>query len=170
MLIFSLLFCCDSSVVGQTAEEQELLSYINSEREREKLPALIWEDELYAVARAHSEDMAGMGKVSHEGSEKSQPHERIRVAGIFASKTAENVARDLNIISAHTSLMESLYHRENILDTEFTHAAVGVIHSGKYIYVTELFIRRVEQIDSNKGRKKLLASMNEYREKKDSYL
>ncbi len=166
MLIFSLLFCCDSSVVAQTAEEKELFSYINSEREREKLPAFIWEDELYTVARAHSEDMAGMGKVSHEGSDKRQPHERIRAAGVFASKTAENVARDLNIISAHTSLMESLYHRENILDPEFTFAAVGVIHSAKYIYVTELFIRRVEQIDSNKGRQKLLVSMNEHREKK----
>jgi uncharacterized protein YkwD len=157
---------CEPFTVAQTAEEQELLSYINSERDREKIPPVIWDDELYSVALEHSKDMARMGKVSHSGSDTSQPHERIRAAGIFASKTAENIARDLNIITAHTSLMESLYHRENILDPEITHAAAGVVHSGKYIYVTELFIRKVALIDSNKGRKALLSSVNEYREKK----
>jgi uncharacterized protein YkwD len=166
LFVISILFCRERFTFAQTAEEQELLSYINSEREREKIPPLIWDDELYAVAREHSDDMVGMGKVSHTGSDNSQPHERIRSAGIFASKTAENIARDLNVVSAHTSLMESLYHRENILDPEMTHAATGVIHAGKYIYVTELFIRKVELIDSNKGSRRLLSSMNEFREKK----
>jgi hypothetical protein len=110
--------------------------------------------------------MAKMAKVSHTGSDKSQPHERIRAAGIYASRTAENVARDLNIISAHTSLMESLYHRENILDESMTHAAAGVIHSGKYIYVTELFIRKVSDVELNAGRRILLDSMNQYRKER----
>ncbi len=163
MFFISLLFCSNSSLIAQTTEEQELFAYINSEREREKIPPLIWDDELYPVARAHSQDMARMGKISHSGSDRSQPHERIRAAGIFASKTAENVARDLNIISAHTSLMESLYHRENILDPEMTHAAVGVFHTGKYIYVTEVFIRKVNEINLKTGREMILFSLNEHR-------
>jgi uncharacterized protein YkwD len=140
--------------------------YINGERARENLQPFLWDEELHTVAQAHSQDMAKMGKISHTGSDNSQPHERIRRAGIFASKTAENVARDLNIISAHTSLMESLYHRENILDESITHCAVGVIHSGKYIYVTELFIRKVNNVELNAGRRMLLDSMNEYRKEK----
>jgi uncharacterized protein YkwD len=165
--LIALLFSCSNSVIAQTPEEQELFSYINSEREREKIPHLIWDDELYTVARDHSQDMAKMGKMSHTGSDRSEPHQRIRAAGIYASKTAENVARDLNIISAHTSLMESLYHRENILDPQISHGAVGVVHSGKYLYVTEVFIRKVKEISLNTGREMVLASMNEYRAKKN---
>ncbi len=153
-----------ASADAQTSEETELFAYINSEREREKLPPLAWDGDLYKVAQAHSLDMSKRGEVSHSGSDKSQPHERIRAGGLFASKTAENIARDINIISAHTSLMESLYHRENILDLEMTHAAAAVIHRGIYLYVTELFIRIVQDVDLEFGRRELLASMNLYRQ------
>jgi uncharacterized protein YkwD len=153
-----------SYVHGQSAEEKELFGYINSERAREKLPPLIWDEDLYKVARSHSEDMATTGEVSHTGSDKTQPVDRVRAGGLYASKTAENIARDLNVISAHTSLMESYYHRENILDPEFTHSAVAVLRSHQYLYVTELFIREIPQINLRRARSELLNSMNSYRQ------
>jgi uncharacterized protein YkwD len=151
-------------VFAQTIEEKELFGYINSERAREKLPPFIWDDDLYKVARLHSEDMTSTGQVSHTGSDNSQPHERIKAGGVYASKTAENIARDLNVISAHTSLMESFYHRENILDPEMTHAAAAIIHSKQYLYVTELFIREIPEVDLRIARGKLLELMNSYRQ------
>jgi uncharacterized protein YkwD len=152
------------SAYAQTAEEKELFGYINSERAREKLSPLIWDEDLYKVARLHSVDMATTGEVSHTGSDNTQPVDRIRTGGLFASKTAENIARDLNVISAHTSLMESYYHRENILDPEMTHAAVAIIHSNQYLYVTEVFIHEVADIDLRHARGKLLDLMNDYRQ------
>ena len=150
-------------VYAQTSEETELFGYINSERAREKLAPLIWDDDLYNVARSHSEDMSATSHVSHAGSDNSQPVDRIRAGGLYASKTAENIARDLNVISAHTSLMESFYHRENILDPEMTHAAVAIIHSHQYLYVTELFIHEIPELSLRLARSELLDSLNLYR-------
>jgi uncharacterized protein YkwD len=160
---FAVILFFVTCVYAQTKEETELFGYINSERAREKLPPLIWEDDLYKVARLHSQDMASKGQVSHTGSDNSQPHDRIRAGGLFVSKTAENIARDLNVISAHTSLMESLYHRENILDPEMTHTAAAIIHSNQYLYVTELFIHEIPEVSLRLARNELLDSMNSYR-------
>jgi uncharacterized protein YkwD len=164
-LTLTILFLLSiTSGYAQTPEEKELFGYINSERSREKLPPLIWDDDLYKVASSHSEDMAATGEVSHTGSDNTQPVDRIRAGGSYASKTAENIARDLNVISAHTSLMESYYHRENILDPEMTHTAVSIIRSHQYLYVTELFIREVSDVSLRHARNELLDSMNSYRQ------
>jgi uncharacterized protein YkwD len=152
-----------SYVYAQSAEEKELFGYINAERTREKLSPLVWDYDLYKVARLHSEDMASTGEVSHTGSDNTQPVDRIRAGGLYASKTAENIARDLNVISAHTSLMESYYHRQNILDPEMSHCAAAIVRSHQYLYVTELFIRDIPNINLRHARNELLDSMNSYR-------
>jgi hypothetical protein len=108
--------------------------------------------------------MARMGIVGHSGSDGSEPDERIRKAGVYASKSAENVARDVNIISAQTSLMQSLSHRENILDSEVTHAAVGIAVQGQFLYVTELFVRKLPDFSAQQARTALLEAMNKFRD------
>lgn len=127
-----------------------------------------WSDALYGVALDHSRDMARQGRISHTGSDGSEPHERIAKAGVYASRTAENIARDLNVVSAHTSLMESLYHRENILDPEMTDVAIGVVSTGQYLYVTEVFVRSLDEVSLHDARRILLSQMNDYRQSKQS--
>lgn len=151
-------------VCAQTKQEKELFGYINADRQQEGLQPLRWDDALYKVAASHSLDMSRSGKISHTGSDGSQPHERIHDVGVFATRTAENVARDINVISAHTALMESIYHRENILDPEMTSAAVGIAPSGQYLYVTEEFVRALEPLSLDSARKLVLDQMNRYRE------
>ena len=152
--------------LGQTNLETRLFEFINSDRAREKLASLKWNDALYKVAVEHSRDMAKQGQVSHTGSDGSQPDERIYASGIFATQTAENVARDLNVVSAHTSLMESIHHRENILNPEMTDAAVGIVAAGQDLYVTEVFIRSLGEVSLPEVRSLLLRQMNSYRESK----
>lgn len=154
----SLLLC------AETEGDRAIFGYINQDREREGLKPLTWEEELYGVALKHSKDMAQRGNIGHAGSDGSQPHQRLQRGGIYASKSAENVARDINVISAHTSLMESLYHRENILDPEITHAAVAIVTRGNYMYVTELFIRKLKDYSLEEARQKLLQQINDFRE------
>lgn len=159
--------CLTLTVSGQTDLESKLFEYINADRAREQLAPLKWNGALYGVALAHSREMAAQSQISHTGSDGSEPHERIEKAGVYATRTAENVARDLNIISAHTSLMESLYHRENILDPEMTDVAVGIVTTGKYLYVTELFIRSLDEVSLVEARRLLLDQMNGYRQSKE---
>lgn len=161
LLAISLHFI--APLTAQSDLEKELFDYMNLEREREGLKALSWNESLYKVALAHSNDMAQMGVVSHEGSNGSKTTERIRNSGVFSSGLAENVARDTNVVAAHTALMESLYHRRNILNPEYTDTAVGVTEKGKYLYVTEVFIKKIDSFSLADARQMILTEMNLYR-------
>lgn len=163
VLLVFLCLCVSPLLIAQSDDEKTLFGFMNAERERENLQTLEWDRALYKVAVEHSKDMAKKEQVAHKGSDGSQPYQRIQKAGIYASKTAENVARDASIVSAHTSLMESLYHRENILDPEFTRGAVAVVRRDTRLYVTELFIRQLEDYDTEEARRLLLNVVNDYR-------
>jgi uncharacterized protein YkwD len=166
--LFAFLFfvLCPVLLFAQSDQEKQLFEFINSERSREELMPLLWNEELYEVALAHSEDMAESENVTHKGSDGEEPFERVRKAKIFASKTGENIARDLNVISAHTLLMQSIDHRENILEPEYTHAAVGIVKKKQYLYVTQLFIRKLADHTVEQARETLLRQYNFYREEK----
>jgi uncharacterized protein YkwD len=148
---------------AQTPEENQLFGYINSERAREHLAPLIWDDAVYRVALEHSKDMATTGQTVHKGTDGSEPDERIERAGIYSSRTGENIARDINVISAHTMLMESLYHRDNILEPDFTCAAVAIIQKNQFLYVTELFIHKIKEVAPAEARQVLIRKFNDYR-------
>jgi len=164
--IFLILLGFVTELLAQTPEEKKIFEYVNQERIREGRTSLIWDEDVYRVARLHSQDMSVMGRASHKGSDGRRPEDRVRDAGIFTAHTGENIARDINVISAHTMLMQSLDHRENILDPDFTHAAVGVIRKKQFLYVTELFIHKVGDIDPLEATQLLLKQFNTVREKK----
>jgi uncharacterized protein YkwD len=151
---------------AQTPEEKKLFDFVNSERLRERVAPLLWDDAVYQVALAHSKDMAATGNMAHKGTDGSEPHERVQKAGIYSSRTGENIARDNNVTSAHTMLMQSLYHRENILEPDYTHAAVAVVHREQFLYVTEVFIHKINDYAQAQGRQLLIRQLNSYRDGK----
>jgi uncharacterized protein YkwD len=163
ILIFLVSIVTGGFLFADSGPEEQLFEYVNGERTREQQEPLKWDKNLYKVALEHSKDMAVMRRVTHRGSDGSQPHERIRNARILASKTAENIAGDINIISAHTSLMKSLYHRDNILDADFSHGAVAVYEQKGYLYITELFIRKVGDYVVDEARRLIADHVNRFR-------
>ena len=148
---------------AQTDQEKQLFQFVNSERSREKLSPLIWDDQLYRVALAHSKDMARTGNASHRGSDRREAHDRIRDAKIYAAKAGENIARDVNVISAHTLLMQSVDHRANILEPQYTHGAVAVVREKQFFYITQLFIHKIEEFGIEQGRDAIVRELNAYR-------
>ncbi len=165
-LIAVFVFLLPAVVLAQSEQEKQLFEFVNSERLRENLTPLLWDDDLYLVALAHSKDMAARGKAGHKGSDGREPNERVRDAKIFASKTGENIARDVNVISAHTLLMQSVYHRENILEPEYTHAATAIVQQKQFLYITELFIHKVIDYTLQQARQTLVRQFNFYRQEK----
>lgn len=151
-------------LIAASEQERQLFQFINSERARERRMPLVWDDELYDVALAHSKDMARQGKAAHRGSDGKEPHERIRAAGIYASKTGENIARDVNVVSAHTLLMQSVYHRDNILESGYSHSAVAVVKHNQFLYITELFIYKIHDYPLKEARQTLVRHFNQYRQ------
>lgn len=95
---------------------RKLLELHNKERAKEGLAPLELDDKLTEAARRHALDMAERGEMSHQGSDGSNPEERIERAGFRGKGTAENVARWYPSPKAvMKGWMESPGHKKNIL-------------------------------------------------------
>jgi uncharacterized protein YkwD len=121
--------------------ERQLFDLVNEERIQRGLSALVWDESLVLVARAHSEEMFELKYFSHESPVTGSPFDRLKAAGISYSRAGENLAFAQSVSVAHRALMDSPGHRENILRPEFSRLAIGVINAGIYgRMVTQLFL------------------------------
>jgi len=156
----SLMLCGCSSSLGITgctpkipethpttetlAAEQHALDLINGERASAGLSPLVMDEDLRAVARAHSEDMVARGFISHVNPDGLNPFDRIKAAGIGYVSAGENIAVTTGPTpaeSARDGWMASPPHRANILRPQFNRTGMGVAvdGTGKY-YFTQDFI------------------------------
>jgi len=121
--------------------ERRLFDLVNEERTQRGFDALIWDERLVPVARAHSQEMFTLKYFSHESPTSGSPFDRLKNAAVGYSRAGENLAYAQSITIAHQALMGSPGHRENILRPEFTRIGIGVINAGAYgRMVTQLFI------------------------------
>lgn len=101
--------------------------FLNEERRARGLPALEWDGDAAAIARAHSVDMHAHGFVGHTSPTTGDVTARFTRAGLQATVLRENVARGYGPKGIHDSLMNSPGHRVNILAADVTHVGVGVV-------------------------------------------
>lgn len=132
--------------------EAQMLSLTNQDRTAQqnweetqgRAHPLHWDDRLAAVARAHSQDMARAGYLSHEGSDGSIPAQRVSYMGIQWLSTGENVARARDAAEAEALFMDEprfqQNHRSNILNPNYTIVGIGVARDFEgTLYITEEF-------------------------------
>ena len=128
--------------IEKLSYEQQVLALVNQERAKQGLSALSWSDELTAVARAHSKDMAARGFFSHTNPDGQSPFDRMKAAGISYRTAGENIAAGQRtpqeVVNAW---MNSEGHRANILNASYTRLGVGYASgSGAYsTYWTQCF-------------------------------
>ena len=116
----------ESSVANDFEWQVFLLT--NAERTSRGIPALQWDDRLGIAARAHSQDMLQNRFISHTGSDRSDPGQRVTRAGFIWSRVAENVADGQRTPEeVVNSWMNSPGHRQNILNPAYTHLGVGFV-------------------------------------------
>ena len=123
---------------------KKCLQLTNNFRTKNKLPPLIWDDDIWRIAYTHSKNM-GDKKVpfSHEGFE-----ERIRQFPFYFSLACENVFtgfgyRDYAIgPAAVNGWINSPGHKKNLL-SDTTHCAIAcyITRRGEY-YLTQMFARK----------------------------
>lgn len=93
-----------------------LIEAHNRERARRGLPALSVDPRLEAAASRHAADMASRRKMSHRGSDRSSPFQRMQAEGYQYRRAAENVAAGaFTLETLMNSWMNSPGHRRNIL-------------------------------------------------------
>ncbi len=136
--------------------EQMVHAGINAARSRHGIsPQLRWEDQLGAVARAHSDDMTRRGYFSHDSPEGLGPSERIDRAGYSCWKGSHyGVAENIAIQPASSSIeriadgavlgwLNSPGHRTNLLGRQYDRtgigASFGVWRGQRSVYLTQVF-------------------------------
>lgn len=121
-------FYADASSILRQGFEELMIELMNESRVAEGLAPFKYDKGLTEQARMHSQDMVNNKYFSHTGSDGSSPEMRMKAAGYVQEHFyAENLAYgQYSSIYAHEGLMNSLGHRENILNKDLTNAGVGV--------------------------------------------
>lgn len=137
-----------AAAVAATGDERRAFDLINMERQRRGLRPLAWDGGLVRLARYHSQNMARGGFLSHVDRDGLDLKGRAQVLGLHGWSTlGENIAYNQGYSDptgfAVERWMVSEKHRENALNSDYTHAAVGIARAsdGTY-YFTQVFMRR----------------------------
>jgi uncharacterized protein YkwD len=118
--------------------EAQVLALVNTQRAAVGCRAVTADDELAAVARAHSEDMRDRGFFGHVNPDGLGPFDRAERAGVTAR--AENIAQGQpDAAAVMDAWMKSSGHRANILNCGLTRLGVGVAEGGGGPWWTQLF-------------------------------
>jgi len=112
----------------------QLFKLTNASRGRFGLPTLQLNREMSLVARRHSAAMAQAGELFHTSNVDVYLH------GVDWHAWGENVGyTPSDVASIQTAFMQSAPHRENILNREFRHVAIGTVRVGGTLWVTVFF-------------------------------
>lgn len=123
---------------------------INGVRREHGLETLGYREDLAAIARAHSEDMAGRDYFDHRSPEGDLAVDRVNAVGLAWSRVAENIQKSWGmkdpVRSAVEAWMSNPSHRGTILTPEYRESGVGVaIAEDGTFFFTQLFYTAPEK-------------------------
>ena len=129
-----------SSTLEQSFEYQNY-DLVNSER-KDGLNTLSYSKDVSNTTRNHSEDMVKQNYFDHNNLDGESPFDRLKDDDIDFNVAGENLAYgQQNSIFAHEGLMNSLGHRKNILNTNFSTLGVGVDFNENDNHIGQKIIR-----------------------------
>lgn len=116
---------------GEQAAATTAVPSLNAYRAASGLPGLTRSAALQRAAEAHARDMAGMGVMTHTGSDGSSVGDRVKRQGYRFRRVAENVAETGRGADGAMELwIDSGPHRRNMLLRDVTQ--YGLANSGDY--------------------------------------
>ena len=125
-------FYTEATPVLKEGFEYQMFDLTNAARVNHQLPILTWDDHVRETARKHSADMAENNYFDHTNLAGQSPFDRMKEDDILFQLAGENLAYgQLSSIFAHEGLMNSLGHRENILQGGYEYLGVGVAFNEK---------------------------------------
>ena len=120
---------------GQNAERAQTL--INAYRREKGLKPLKHNVELTNAAKAHSRDLAKWDRISHYGSDGSNPWDRVKRTGYNAKLAAENVGTgQATIDEVMKGWKESPGHNKNLLLADAEHMGIALVQDPKTEFKT----------------------------------
>ena len=137
-----------SVIVNMAAAEQSAFKLINQVRVEKGLAPLIWSDELAAVARLHSQNMAEFRFFDHRGLDNKMVSDRADSLKIGRWRSiGENIAFNRGFGDPVTKAVElwldSPTHKRNMMDPTWKESAIGVAKAPDgSVYFTQVFLVR----------------------------
>ncbi len=126
------------------AAEQKAFDMVNAQRTAAGLSALVMDETLRAVARAHSEDMVNRAYFDHVNPDGKDSFQRMDAAGLNYMSAGENIAWNNTATPAETAVagwLASPHHLANIMRAQFNHTGMGAATDGHgAYYFTQDFI------------------------------
>ena len=110
---------------------------INAYRKTQGLKPLSLNPELTNAAKAHAKDLAKWDRISHYGSDGSNPWDRVKRAGYNAKVAAENVGTgQINFDEVLKGWQESPGHNRNLLMSDVDNMGIALVHEPKTEFKT----------------------------------
>lgn len=125
----------DYTTTSLDVERARLL--INKYRAQKGLKPLKLNSKLTLAAKAHSRDLAKWDRISHHGSDGSNPWKRVKRTGYPARLTAENVGTgQITIDEVFKGWQESPGHNKNLLLADAEEMGIALVHDPKSEFKT----------------------------------
>ncbi len=116
--------------IGPILNKISARNAINAYRLKHGLRPLWSDKKLDTVARAHSNDMAKQDKISHTGSDGSDPWDRIERSGYKIEMATENLGTGVKDFQKLFKLWKaSKVHNSNLLVPDATHMGIALVHN-----------------------------------------
>lgn len=110
---------------------------INGYRKKNGLQPLALDAKLTVAAKAHSRDLAKWDRISHYGSDGSNPWDRVRRAGYKARLAAENVGTgQATLREVFAGWKKSPGHNKNLLLKDAKHMGIALVYDAKTEFKT----------------------------------
>jgi uncharacterized protein YkwD len=113
-------------------DPEKAREFINKYRKEKGLKPLKLNAELTAAAKAHSRDLAKWDRISHFGSDGSNPWDRVKRTGFNARLAAENVGTgQIDFQEVLRGWEQSPGHNKNLLLADATHMGIALVQDPK---------------------------------------
>lgn len=128
----------EQQILVQNATEKQIFDLVNVFRSNNGLSRLHWNEQAAVVSRGHSLDMLQHQYFDHVSATTGMdPFSRMKKQGIKFRTAGENIAMGyMDAMEVHHGWVNSLGHRKNILNPDFTTLGVGVVSD----YSTQNFV------------------------------
>jgi len=122
---------------GTRLDVAKARSLINAYRAKNGLKPLRLNASLTQAAKAHSRDLARWDRISHYGSDGSNPWKRVKRTGYPARLTAENVGTgQITIEEVFKGWQKSPGHNKNLLLSDAEEMGIALVHDPKTEFKT----------------------------------
>lgn len=126
---------------AQAGDPYSLVDAVNGLRAANGRPAYEMNSILMSIAQGHSDYMASIGTVTHEGAGGTRPRDRAAAAGYGGGATffiSENIAggTDLSVDGAISMWLQDDPHIQTMLGASYREIGAGVAEANGFVYYT----------------------------------